>query len=168
MHYLIISKGRLAHLNPNVLRVNGLLISRIKASGINPTYDSVSPRSVAGIQSATSFCEILALELSPFPPSVTARHEWSETELDSEPVIATWKLILNNLHLNATSILFDILDRNPPIIIEMDIARYSIQNNVQNPPFFFWRDPLVKFSRRLTSMLVTVQIESIATLQDYL
>lgn len=57
---------------------------------------------------------------------MTTSHGWGDKGLYPKLVIAKWELILNDMHMNTTPICFDTSDSDTPIIIGMDIARYSI------------------------------------------
>lgn len=107
----------------------------------NPVYDPGSPRSTAGILSAARFCELLEIDLEILPVRTEYMHGWGTDGLGAEPILASWELTTIDAEGKSCSIEFDVLTGSSPIIIGLDIGKFSIQNNIAPAPFLYFQRP---------------------------
>lgn len=70
------------------------------------------------------------------PPRETVMLGWRNKALEPQPVIGEWNLTVTDGNGFESHFSFHIITGETPAIVGLDVARYALQNNVSNEPFF--------------------------------
>lgn len=109
---------------------------------LNPILDDGALTSTSGIENATALCDALCIPLDLDPPRAHYFHGWGDTAENAKPFIATWTLVINDIHGRPTSLQFDIVEGTSPMILGLDVRKYCNTMNRTNPPTVCMKRPM--------------------------
>lgn len=119
----------------------------------NPIIDEGNPTSTAGIESIIRLCEILDRDVILDKPRARYRRGWGPAASDSAEIVASWCLYLQDMKQKTVAIIFDVTEDNSPVVIGMDIKKFSKTDNLSNPPHMMIRRPEDKGKRFLETYI---------------
>lgn len=97
----------------------------LRASDLNPILDEGSPTSTGSIHAAILLCNVLALKFNPEQPRNHYSRGWGCDAVQARPILYTWTLSIQDLHNRTIHLSFDLCDDYSPLIIGLDVQRYS-------------------------------------------
>lgn len=119
----------------------------------NPIIDEGNPTSTAGYSSIVKLCDVLNREVELDEPKALYQRGWGPAASDAASVIAAWRLHMQDVNRKPVVIVFDVTNDNSPIVIGMDIKRFTTTNNLSKPTFMYMRRPGDRGSRCLQTYL---------------
>lgn len=101
----------------------------------SPIIEKVNTTSTAGFHSILSFCELSGMSSKLLPAKYAYKRGWGPTGAPGSPVIAAWELMVQYMDEKPVEICFDVTQDDSPIILGMDVKRFSITTNVESPTY---------------------------------
>lgn len=92
---------------------------------LNLILDEGAPKSIAGVHSAAKFSDLIGVEFEKRKPDKIYFHEWGENCRETQKVIATRDLLVEDLHGKPTIFNFDIISDDASIVIGHDVKKFS-------------------------------------------
>lgn len=114
------------------MRVNKLLIFRIRMFKVNVIHESESPLLLVCIQFVASLFHTIDTGMNLFLPSTTKFNGWDDKGLHPKPAIKTWELKLNDICMNVMTISLDVLETPASIFPQKVWILFSGETNGYN------------------------------------
>lgn len=91
----------------------------------NPIIDGGAPYNTAGLDDICKFCDALSIEVNIEKPRMNYKHGWGNNCSDAKSVIGTWYLKIQYVNGNPTTIPFDVIPGSSPMLVGLEIEKYS-------------------------------------------
>ncbi|CDF33830.1 unnamed protein product [Chondrus crispus] len=101
----------------------------------NPIFDVGAPTSTGGLNQVTHICDVLGITLNVEPPRSEYMHGWGIDCLDAKQVVCSWNVTIADTEGKPTSLTFDIVEGDSPLVIGLDIGRHTDSHNLTDKPF---------------------------------
>ncbi len=88
------------------------------------------------------------MELVLDPPRELYYHSWGCVGADPKPIVATWTLVVQDSGNRPTAIKFDLVNGESPLIVGLDVKRYSDTINTTKPSWIEFKRPSDTAARR--------------------
>lgn len=119
----------------------------------NPIIDEGNPTSTAGILAVVKLCDILNREVHLEDARAKYSRGWGPNSSDASCIVASWTLHMQDMDGKSVEINFDITNDESPVIIGMDLKRYSVTDNLSSPPQLTIKRPMDKEARRMETYM---------------
>lgn len=86
-------------------------------------------------------------------PRASYRQGWGPNASDSSDVIAAWTLFLQDMNNKSVSMIFDVTNDGSPIVVGMDVKKYTTTDNLSSPPTITMKRPTDHSERKLETYL---------------
>jgi len=67
------------------------------------------------------------------PPRAYYQHGWGVNCSEAKPIVASWYLTVDDVYHKPTTLVFDMVEGTSPLIIGLDVKRFSNTNNIRDP-----------------------------------
>lgn len=88
-------------------------------------------------------------------PRTVYKRGWGPKSSDASDIIASWTLYMQDMKNKPTAIDFDVTNDASPIILGMDVKKYTLTDNLASPPVMIMNRPSDKGVRTMETCLST-------------
>ena len=120
----------------------------------NPILDEGAPTSTGGTENAATLCDILGTPLVLESPRDRYYHGWGEECLNPKLIVASWTLHVQDVEGKPTAFTFELVEGTSPLILGMDVRKYSNTFNLSDQKYIEMRRPTDSAPRTLFTYIV--------------
>lgn len=118
-------------------------------SDLSPILDEESPTSTGSTISSLILCEVLGRRFVVEQSNRQCRRGWGCNALDLQPIIFSWSLTVQDIYNSPATIAFDFTDNDSPLIIRLNIQKFSRRSFLKSLPTVEFQRPNDGFLRFL-------------------
>lgn len=129
-----IDKGEIGRRHPSLLFAATTEMKERVGSlrDVNPIMDERASVSIGGINNAASLCDAFGIPLVLSEPRLVYRNGWRDKCSDAKTVVSTWLLRKMDRNSTPTVIPLDMVEGDSPLILNLDIKRFSDIINLES------------------------------------